>query len=362
MTRAPEDPTLDEAFRLSPAQRRALLDLAHAAAQQIGLLNALSAARASPRSVASLARDLSVAPRRLLRLLEALALDSVVERLGGRPRPERASDEHARATRSASSTGSAGSAGAARWRVGPALHDVAFSMARRAPDGEGWARLCQVLRADHPLPPLSTDEQERYHGHLLRAGAAPGCALARLIGPVDRLLDAGGGLGAYTLAYLRAHPSARAVIVDSAAVCPAAAQVLVDAGLSRRAVALAADLRAPSPEERRRCVEGGRFDAAILCNVLHLHEARDAARIVSSVASLLRRGGRLFVKDLRIAADRSGPADAVLFALGMAIYTDGGDVHPPELLHRSMRAAGLADVREESLAGFADSIVLRGTA
>jgi hypothetical protein len=40
----------------------------------------------------------------------------------------------------------------------------------------------------------------------------------------------------------------------------------------------------------------------------------------------------VIVKDLYIAPDRSGPRASVLFALNMALYTDGGDVHDEEAL------------------------------
>jgi hypothetical protein len=94
---------------------------------------------------------------------------------------------------------------------------------------------------------------------------------------------------------------------------------------------------------------------ALLANVLHLHGPAAGARLVARLAAALDGGGLLVVKDLAIAEDRSGPPAGVLFALNMALYTDEGDVHPPSLIARWMREAGLGEPAVEALA---DAVVV----
>jgi hypothetical protein len=52
-------------------------------------------------------------------------------------------------------------------------------------------------------------------------------------------------------------------------------------------------------------------------------------------------GGLVAVKDLRVDADRSGPAEGVLFALNMALFTEAGDVHDAASITAWLREVGL---------------------
>jgi hypothetical protein len=70
----------------------------------------------------------------------------------------------------------------------------------------------------------------------------------------------------------------------------------------------------------------------------------------------LRPGGTIVIKDLR-----SDTEEGVLFALNMALFTEEGDVHPPELLEKWVREAGFADLRRVPLRTSQKSLVLAAT-
>jgi hypothetical protein len=282
-----------------------LRDAAVTAAYHLGLFAAL------PATVEELARAVGAAPRRLRALLDVLVLEGALGRDGARlvaatlpPRPA-ASPPH------------------------------------------GWGRLAEVLRRDRPLP--ADDDEARFHDHLFTAGAAAARALAPRLALGDgALLDAGGGAGAYTAAALAEFPSARATLVDRAPIVRLAAARL--APFADRARLVAGDLFSVA-------LDGG-FRAALLANVLHLYDAEHAAALIARVAAAVAPGGLIVVKDLRVEADRSGPAAGLLFALNMALYTDGGDVHAPDALVAWLRAAGLTDVAAEPLGD--DAVVALG--
>ena len=172
----------------------------------------------------------------------------------------------------------------------------------------GWGLIADVIRADRPLP---LENGRGYHEHLVQAGGAAARELAPLLAG-DSLLDLGGGAGAYTEAFLDTHPHARATLVDAPEVIALAAERLGRFG--ERLTLITGDARDSFP----------RHDTVLLANVLHLHGEAACAAIV---ASARRAGGRVVVKDVRIDEDRRGPLEGLLFALGMAIYTEAGDVH-----------------------------------
>jgi len=222
-----------------------------------------------------------------------------------------------------------------------ALHDVlALDNCWDAPEADapspapqgGWAALADVIRSDRPLS--ADDMLARFHAHLAAAGHDDARALAATLAAFPEaargLVDLGGGAGHYAAAFLDAAPAAHATVVDRAAVV-----ALVPA------------------RDRLACVAGDLFDVhvprhglALLANVAHLYDAADGARLVARAAAL---ADAVVVKDLWIEPDRSGPPGALYFALNMALFTDGGDVHPPARIAGWLRAAGLSEPTVERL-------------
>ena len=229
------------------------------------------------------------------------------------------------------------------WRDPPPRPDV-------SPDG--WGRLADVLRTDRPLaidPALET----RYQQHLLAASAPAAAELvARLPAWLGReprsLIDLGGGAGAYTAAFLEAWPAASATLVDRADVVALAREQLARFGERVRFVeGDARSLVVPRP--------GGdlivdRHDVALLANVLHLHGPATCAELCG-VAALA--GELVVVKDLR-----RDTLQGLLFALGMAIYTDGGDVYAADEIRGWLPPL----VSEHRLVAADEGLVLTGCA
>lgn len=220
-----------------------------------------------------------------------------------------------------------------------------------------WGRLAQVLRTGSPLPGSDTAvsaeaAEQAYHHHLLDVGAKPARELAERWGAgARRVLDAGGGAGAYAAALLASSPDCHLTLVDRPAVLRLAAVRLAGAG--GRLSLVADDLRTMRPEPI--------YDLVLLVHVLHLHGPEDAAAIVARCAAALAPGGRLLVKDLRVAPDRSGPAAALYFALNMALYTEAGDVWPPAQIEGWMRAARLVELEQAALRSSPETFVLLGS-
>jgi hypothetical protein len=99
-------------------------------------------------------------------------------------------------------------------------------------------------------------------------------------------------------------------------------------------------------------------DVVLLANVLHLFGEPACRRILTKASAALRPGGRLVVKDLHIDAARTGPAESVLFALNMALFTEAGDVHDGDTLSRWISDTGLPPPSRVALQTSPNSVVL----
>ena len=216
----------------------------------------------------------------------------------------------------------------------------------------GWGALADVIRRDRPLPVAGDDRaasERRLHHHLATAGAA---AAAELVAQLDvtSMLDLGAGAGAYSRAFLAAHPAGRATLVDTAEILALAEAWL--GPLASRARFVAGDAT--------ELAVGHDHGAVLLANVLHLHPPAVCARLCVAAARAAAPGGLVVVKDLRVDDDRAGPLEGLLFALNMAIYTPAGDVYSTHQLRTWLADAGLTELRELRLAAAPDAIVVLG--
>ncbi len=266
------------------------------AAHELGLFAALAA----PRTVDDAARALAVDARRLRTLADYLIFEGVLARRGDCCVAEKIAPRPA------------------------------------APPPQSWGRLAEVVRAGRPVD--EPQDPARFHQHLLAAGAEAARAFAARVRDFldggGSLLDAGGGAGGHIAAALAVAPGARASLVDRAEVL----------AIARTALGARA--------ENVQFVDGDLLHAAtsygaghavgLLANVLHLYAPDDCARLIARVAAAVAPGGVVAVQEVFVEPDRSGPAGGLLFALNMALYTDGGDAWDAATVARWLEAAGLA--------------------
>ena len=207
---------------------------------------------------------------------------------------------------------------------------------------EGWGRLAEVMRSDRPLA-LGADPTP-YHQHLLRAGADSARELARLV-TGTKVLDLGGGAGAYTAAFLDAHPAATATLVDFAEVL----------ALARVHLARFEDRVRLVTGDARHAVLADDHDVVLLANLLHVHGPTACAQLCVTAAHAVAPGGVVAIVELR-----SDSPEGPWFALNMAVYTERGDVYPTSAFHGWLAAAGLIELVEHRLATAPEIVVVVG--
>lgn len=179
------------------------------------------------------------------------------------------------------------------------------------------------------------EQRARFQWWLHRRSIDAARGLARLVAhpSVERIADLGCGVGTYAAELLEACPSATAVLVDRPNGGRAVAEFMGEAGLSDRAEFIGGDFL--------RDDFGDDFDLIVISNVLHCQSPRDNKLLLRRAAAALRPGGRLVVKDLAIAEDRSGPTRALRFGAMMALFSDDGAVHRPSEVSEWLEEAGL---------------------
>jgi SAM-dependent methyltransferase len=187
-----------------------------------------------------------------------------------------------------------------------------------------WSGLTDAVREGKPAPrPAIGERGDEWvvpfiaAMHYRAAQQAPKIAGLLGLDIVGRVLDVGGGSGAFSMAFARHQPGLSAVVFDLPAVVPLARKYIADAGLASRVATAAGNyLEDPLP---------GGFDLAFLSAVVHSNSADENAALLKSCASALIPGGRVAILDWVMADDRVTPPNGAFFALNMLVGTEGGD-------------------------------------
>lgn len=136
--------------------------------------------------------------------------------------------------------------------------------------------------------------------------------------PLDgarQLLDAGGGSGLYSIAWLQKHPSLWAVVWDRPEVLKVAHELAEAHGVADRVLCVPGDVfRDPVPDG---------CDAVLLSNVLHDWDVPECRALVGRCAAALRPGGRLLVHDVFLNDAHDGPLPVALYSAALFCLTEG---------------------------------------
>ncbi len=283
-----------------------------AAAERLGVLARLDV---GPVDSITLARDCAISERGARLLLAALSSLGLVEQ---------------------------GSDGLYR----TALPDLAQVTAWITP----WGHLTQAIRDDRPARAGDTPggAGALYPEVVAHLGAwfasAAEQAAVHLIARGSRVLDLGAGAAPWSLALAARNPDMRVTAVDVPTVLAVTRQVVVTSGYADRFDYLSGDLFT---------IDLGRsaYDLAIAGNLCHLFDEATNRRLLRRIFDALRPGGTLAILDALPNERLDGPRPVVLYALGLMLRTNHGQVYPFSTYVGWLREVGYEAVERIDLSG-----------
>lgn len=180
---------------------------------------------------------------------------------------------------------------------------------------------------------------------------APMVAEAVGLEGVRRMLDLGGGSGAYAIAFAQASPDLEAEILDLPPVLRIARRHVKQAGLGGRVKTRAGDLHQPS--------YGSGYDLVFISAICHMLDPDQNRAMLRKSHAALRPGGRVVIQDFILGPERTAPREAALFALNMLVNTRGGATYTEAEYQQWLEEAGFQDVRRLHLPGPAGLVIGR---
>ncbi len=245
---------------------------------------------------------------------------------------------------------------AARFLVRGAKDDSVDALLHQSSLWRTWSGLTEAVRTGWPAPleemaDRGDDWTVAFIAAMHKGAAQRAPLLVQAVGGegVRRLLDVGGGSGAYAIAFAQASPALSAEILDLPPVLPIAEGHVKAAGLAGRVVTRAGDLR--------RDDLGTGFDLVLLSSICHMLGPDENRDLLRRAFAALVPGGRVVVSDFVLAEDRAAPRQAALFSINMLVGTPSGDCYTEAEYAAWMREAGFASVDRRDLPGPASLVV-----
>ncbi|HZT28671.1 MAG TPA: methyltransferase [Bryobacteraceae bacterium] len=170
-------------------------------------------------------------------------------------------------------------------------------------------------------------------------------AMVRAVGSagVRRLLDIGGGSGAYSIAFAKSAPELYAEVFDLAPVVEIARGHIAQAALADRVTARTGDLRTDK--------FGSDYDLILLSAICHMLGPEENQDLFRRCYRALGAGGRLVVRDFILEPDKTAPKFAALFAINMLVGTRNGSTYTEAEYRSWLAAAGFAECVRPDPAG-----------
>lgn len=166
---------------------------------------------------------------------------------------------------------------------------------------------------------------------------------------VSRVLDLGGGSGAYTIAFLNLKQDLKATLFDVPSVIPLSKNYIDEAGLSDRVTFVEGDMISDSLGEG--------YDIVWISAICHMWGEEENRDLIKRVYEALNPGGRIVIQDFILEEDKTSPRFAAVFALNMLVNTRSGSSYSNSEYQGWMKAAGFSDVELKQLPGPTDLVI-----
>jgi predicted O-methyltransferase YrrM len=160
---------------------------------------------------------------------------------------------------------------------------------------------------------------------------------------IQRMLDLGGGSGAYSIAFARAIPGLESEILDLGEVVPITQENIRKAGFADRITTRVGDmLRDPL---------GKNYDLILVSAICHMFSPEENRELLQRAHNALAPNGKVVVQDFILEPTKTAPRFAALFSLNMLVGTQAGSSYSEPEYASWLRDVGFSDVRRVRLPG-----------
>lgn len=149
----------------------------------------------------------------------------------------------------------------------------------------------------------------------------------------NRVLDVGGGSGAFAMAFTDVRKNITATVFDLPNVLPITKRFIKENGYEKKVDKFAGDYN------NNELPKG--YDIIFISAVVHINSYKGNVALMKNCARSLNPGGRIIIQDQVMSDDRTTPIPGALFALNMLVGTEEGDTYTEKEMCDWFKKAGI---------------------
>lgn len=211
-----------------------------------------------------------------------------------------------------------------------------------------WLQLNEVVRTGKPVKSVNAEgEGSEFFQSFVEAIFPMSYQAARTLGqsleiekataPV-KVLDIAAGSGVWGVALAQQSPQVSVTAVDWEGVLPVTRRVAARHGLENRFNFVAGDILQ---------VEYGEgYQVATLGHIIHSEGQARSRELLAKVFTALAPGGTIAIAEMVPNHERTGPPQALIFAVNMVVNTEAGNTYSFEEMSQWLQEAGFTNIRQ----------------
>ena len=228
----------------------------------------------------------------------------------------------------------------------PSYHGTFFTHATRHIIPR-WLRLTEAVRTGRPVVAANQQaEGPAFFAEFVEALFPLNYQAAQVLGKhlgvpkatrPTSVLDVGAGSGVWGIALAQQSPFVKVHAVDWPVVLEVTRKVARQHGVSGRLNTVAGDLLEAD--------FGAGHDLAIVGHILHSEGRERSRQLLRKIFAALAPGGSIAISEFMPSDDRTGPPNALIFAVNMLVHTEAGDTFTFAEIAGWLQEAGFQEPR-----------------
>ena len=209
-----------------------------------------------------------------------------------------------------------------------------------------WLRLNEIVETGQPVEAVNEETTggdffEKFVNDIFPMSYPAAQAVVQHLnfkaGAPVRVLDLAAGSGVWGIALAQSNEQVRVTAVDWPRVIPVTKNTVARFGLSDRFSFVEGDLQQAD--------FGKDYAVATLGHILHSEGEQRSRELLAKTFEALGSGGTIVIAEFLANADRTGPVNAMLFAVNMLVATESGNTFSFEEISSWLREAGFVNAR-----------------
>jgi SAM-dependent methyltransferase len=211
-----------------------------------------------------------------------------------------------------------------------------------------WLKLNDIVKSGKPAMEVNDQTQgvkffQQLVVDIFPLSYAPAQALAEHLKVASstkpvKVLDIASGSGVWGIALAQKSKNVQVTAVDWAGVIPVTKRITQQHGVGGQFNFIEGDIN--------ECNLGSGYDVATLGHILHSEGEARSKSLLKRVFDALAPGGTIAIQEFLANDDRSGPPQAMIFAINMLVNTDEGDTFTFPEISGWLEGVGFKDARQ----------------